>query len=94
MVFYAVVEAANLNPLMWIVLVAGIINTVFSLFYYLRVIKFMFFSPLPEDAKIVDVPVLSDAGWYVLCVSLPVFGLGIFINWMSDLAHDVAKWLL
>jgi NADH-quinone oxidoreductase subunit N len=94
MVFYSVVEAANLNPVMWAVLTAGIVNTVFSLFYYLRVIKFMFFAPVPEQARTVDVPVLSDAGWYVLFVSLPVFGLGIFVNWMSDLAHDVAKWFL
>lgn len=94
MVFYSVVEAAKLNPVMWVVLTAGIVNTVLSLFYYLRVVKFMFFSPLPDGARTVDVPVLSDAGWYVLFVSLPVFGLGIFVNWMSDLAHDVAKWLL
>jgi NADH-quinone oxidoreductase subunit N len=94
MVFYSVLEAANLNPIMWVVLGVGAINTVFSLFYYLRVIKYMFLAPLPEGARTVDVPALSDAGWYVLFVSLPVFGLGIFINWMSELALDVAKWLL
>jgi NADH-quinone oxidoreductase subunit N len=94
MVFYSVIEAAKLNPVMWVVLAAGIVNTVLSLFYYLRIVKYMFFSPLPDGARTVDVPVLSDAGWYVLFVSLPVFGLGIFVNWMSDLAHDVAKWLL
>ena len=93
-VFYSVLEAANLNPIMWFVLAAGVINTVFSLFYYLRIIKYMFLSPIPEGARTVDVPALSDAGWYVLFVSLPVFGLGIFINWMSELALDVAKWLL
>ena len=93
-VFYSVVEAANLNPVMWVVLIAGIVNTVFSLVYYMRVVKFMFLSPLPDDARPVDVPAFSDAGWYVLFVSLPVFGLGIFVDWMSNLAHDVAKWLL
>jgi NADH-quinone oxidoreductase subunit N len=93
-VFYSVVEAANLNPVMWAVFAAGVLNTVLSLFYYLRIIKYMFFSPLPDGARTVDVPVLSDAGWYVLFVSLPVFGLGIFVNWLSVLAHDVAKWLL
>ncbi|HEY2251323.1 MAG TPA: NADH-quinone oxidoreductase subunit N [Planctomycetaceae bacterium] len=93
-VFYSVVEAANLNPVMWGVFVAGVINTVLSLFYYLRIVKYMFFSPLPEGARSVDIPVLSDAGWYVLFVSLPVFGLGIFVNWLSVLTHDVAEWLL
>lgn len=93
MVFASVVEAAKLNSVMWFVLVAGVINTVFSLFYYMRVIKFMFFAPVPEGARPVDVPLYSDAGWYVVFVSLPVFGLGIFVNWMSDLAHNVASWL-
>jgi NADH-quinone oxidoreductase subunit N len=79
---------------MWGVFVAGVINTVLSLFYYLRIVKYMFFSPLPEGARSVDIPVLSDAGWYVLFVSLPVFGLGIFVNWLSVLTHDVAEWLL
>lgn len=93
MVFASVVEAAKLNPVMWFVLVAGVINTVFSLFYYMRVIKFMFFSPVPEGARPVDVPLYSDAGWYVVFVSLPVLGLGIFVGWMDNLARNVASWL-
>ncbi len=93
-VFYSVVEAADLNPVMWFVFAAGVFNTVLSLFYYLRIVKFMYFAPVPEGARPVDVPALSDAGWYVLFVSLPVFGLGIFVNWLSVLAHDVAGFLL
>jgi NADH-quinone oxidoreductase subunit N len=93
MVFYSVVEAAQLNPIMWAVLAVGLLNTVFSLFYYVRVLKFMFLEPLPEGARPVHVPLVSDAGWYALLVSAPVFGLGIFVNRMSDTAHDVARWL-
>jgi len=93
MVFYAVVEAAQLNPVMWVVLAAGLANTVFSLFYYLRVLKCIFLSPLPEGARPVDVSLWSDAGRYVLLVSIPVFGLGIFVDRISNVTHDVAKWL-
>src|SRR5438552_7641743 len=93
MVFYSVVEAAQLNPVMWAVLAAGLANTVFSLFYYLRVLRFMFLSPLAEGARPVDVSLASDAGRYVLLVSLPVIGLMIFVDWISNVTHDVAHWL-
>lgn len=93
MVFYSVVEAAKLNSLMWAVLAVGLLNTVFSLFYYLRVLKVMFIQPLPEEARPVNVPLFSDAGLYALLVSVPVFALGIFVDKLSDRAHDVARWL-
>jgi NADH-quinone oxidoreductase subunit N len=93
MVFYSVVEAARLSPVMWAILAVGLLNTVFSLFYYLRVLKHMFLDPLPESARPVDVPLSSDAGRYVVLVSLPVFALGIFVDSISGVAHDVANWL-
>jgi NADH-quinone oxidoreductase subunit N len=93
MVFYSVVEAARLHPVMWFVLAAGLANTVFSLFYYLRVLKYIFLSPQAEGARPVDVTLSSDAGRYALLVSLPVFGLGIFVDKISYVTHDVAKWL-
>lgn len=93
MVFASVFTAAERNPAMWFVLVAGVINTVFSLYYYLRVIKVMYLSPPLEGARPVDVPLYSDAGWYVVFVSLPVLGLGIFVSWMDNLARNVASWL-
>jgi NADH-quinone oxidoreductase subunit N len=91
MVFYSVVEAAQLNPVMWVVLAAGVANTVFSLFYYLRVLKFMFLAPPTEGARPVAVPLFSDSGLYVLLVAAPVFGLGIFVDWLSNTVQDVAK---
>jgi NADH-quinone oxidoreductase subunit N len=91
MVFYSVVEAARLNPVMWVVLVAGVANTVFSLFYYLRVLKFMFLAPPAEGARTVAVPLFSDGGLFVLLVAAPVFGLGIFVDWLSNTVQGVAK---
>jgi NADH-quinone oxidoreductase subunit N len=94
MVFASVWQAAELNPLMWVVLAAGVINTVFSLFYYVRVLKYMFISPPADGARPVNVSLFSDAGMYVAFVTVPVLALGILVNWMSELAKDVAGWLL
>jgi NADH-quinone oxidoreductase subunit N len=93
MVFASIVEAAKMNPVMWAVLAVGLLNTVFSLFYYVQVLRVMFIAPLPEGARPVNVPLVSDAGWYVLLVSVPVVGLGIFVNWLSSTTQDVARWL-
>jgi NADH-quinone oxidoreductase subunit N len=93
MVFASVVEAAKFNSVMWVVLAAGVANTVFSLFYYLRVLKYMFLLPTPEGARPVTIPLFSDGGLYVFLVAAPVFGLGIFVDWLSNTVQDVAKWL-
>ncbi|MBI3861821.1 MAG: NADH-quinone oxidoreductase subunit N [Planctomycetia bacterium] len=94
MVFASVWDAGKLNPLMWIVLAAGLINTVFSLFYYIKVLRFMYITPPADEARPVNVPLMSDAGLHVAFVTLPVLALGIFVNWLSELAQNVARWLL
>src|SRR5262249_30190 len=91
MVFYSVVEAAQLRAVLWVILAVGLLNRVFSLFFFLRVLKVMFLSPPAEGARTVHVPLVSDAGWYALLVSAPVFALGIFVNWLSATTHDVAE---
>ncbi|MSR58734.1 MAG: NADH-quinone oxidoreductase subunit N [Planctomycetaceae bacterium] len=93
MVFYGVLEAAQLHPVMWVVFVVGLLNTAFSLFYYLRVLRNVFISPLPEGARPVDVPLASDGGRYILFLTLPVLVLGIFVDPISGVARDVATWL-
>lgn len=94
MVFYSVLDAARLSPTMWVVLVVGLANTVFGLFYYMQILRMMFLAPLPEDARPVDVTLASDGGWYVLAVSVPTLALGIFVDPISSVARDVATWLL
>jgi NADH-quinone oxidoreductase subunit N len=93
MVFYSVVKAAALEPVMWVVLAAGVLNTVFSLFYYVRVMRYMFLGEVPEGARTVDVPLGSDAGRYALLVTVPVVLLGVFVDPLSAVARDVATWL-
>ena len=50
-VFSSLLQAGYVSRIMWVVLVIGGVNTVFSLFYYLRVLKAMYLTPRPEGAR-------------------------------------------
>ena len=93
MVFSAVFDATRFHPAMWAVLAIGLANTVFSLFYYLRVLRVMYLTPASAEARTVNLRLWSDAGLYVLLVSAPVLVLGLWVNLVSRAADDVAKWL-
>jgi NADH-quinone oxidoreductase subunit N len=80
LVFSSLVDAIMKHaerPLMLVLLVVGGINTVISLFYYLRVLKVMTFDPPPEDRVAVPAPVWLP-GALVTAVVVPVVLLGIF----------------
>lgn len=76
-IFYTLVPAE-----LWWLLAIGGLNTVLSLFYYLRVIKLMIVDPEPETRLPFSLPVTSFAGVYVGLVTAPVVILGI---WGDDL---------
>jgi NADH:ubiquinone oxidoreductase subunit 2 (subunit N) len=59
-------------------------NTAFSLYYYLRVLKTIFIDPPPADRLPVNAP--SLAGWYVALIALPLVVLG-----MSPLQDDLSR---
>lgn len=84
--------ASNVHWFMWVLLVVGGANTVFSLFYYIRILKAMFISTPVEGARPVSVP--STIGNYALLIGLPVLLLGLFPTWTTSLAHGVATWLI
>jgi NADH-quinone oxidoreductase subunit N len=90
MVFSSVISAAKYSSLMWFILVIGLFNTVFSLFYYVRVLREMFITPLPEGTRRVEVSFASDAGRYVALVAVPVVLLGILVDPISRVAKEVA----
>jgi NADH-quinone oxidoreductase subunit N len=97
MVFYSLVQAAAVHWSMWVIFVIGGLNTVFSLFYYLRVLKAMFFESRPEGARPADIPFNSRPAAYVLVISLPVLLLGFvgpLIQGLSETAHNVASVLI
>jgi NADH-quinone oxidoreductase subunit N len=96
-VFSALFQSGNIHWAMWVVLVVAAVNTVFSLFYYVRVLKAMFLDPRPETARSAFLPVNSEASVYVLLVSVPVLLFGVLPQLMSGLtntAHHVADLLL
>jgi len=80
LVFASLVEAISFGaerPLMLVLLVIGGVNTVVSLFYYLRVLKVMTFDPPPMDRVATAAPVWLP-GALVTAVVVPVVLLGIF----------------
>jgi len=81
LVFSSIVEAIRAGaeqPLMLVLLVLGGLNTVLSLFYYLRVLKVMTFDPRPADRPTEAFPLVSLPGAFVTAVAVPVVVLGVF----------------
>ncbi|MFZ4636140.1 MAG: NADH-quinone oxidoreductase subunit N [Pirellulales bacterium] len=80
LVFASIVEAISLaaeRPLMLVLLVVGGINTVISLFYYLRVLKVMTFDPPSED-RVATPSAVWLPGALITAVVVPVVVLGVF----------------
>lgn len=75
MIFYSAFQAGHIHWFLWVVLAFGGLNTVFSLFYYLKVLKAMFFTEPEQGANRVDAP--GMAGAYVLLITLPILALGM-----------------
>jgi NADH-quinone oxidoreductase subunit N len=82
-VFAALWEGYSLTSQAYLLalLVLGGLNTVLSLFYYLRVIKTMAIDPDADTRGPVILPVVSPAGLYVAAVTLPT--LLLFVRWNS-----------
>ncbi len=81
LVFSSLVQAVAAGaerPLMLVLLVVGGLNTVISLFYYLRVLKVMTFDPPPADRMGGDFSLVSLPGAVVTALVVPVVVLGVF----------------
>ncbi|MFP6658652.1 MAG: proton-conducting transporter membrane subunit, partial [Pirellulales bacterium] len=75
-----VIFAGLVDAKMYTLLVIGGVNTVISLFYYLRVVKVMTFEPEPDNRSQVRFPLLGSlAGIYVVVITAPVILL--IIQW-------------
>ena len=74
LIFMAVFKAGYLHWFMWVLLAIAGANTVFSLFYYVRVLKAMFISPEPADRPLVRTP--SLVGTYIALITIPIVLLG------------------
>ena len=62
-----------------VLLVLGGLNTVLSLFYYLRVVKVMAIDPAPDRPASTDWSMVSLGGGFVVLVTLPL--ILFFVNW-------------
>ena len=89
LVFSSLVDAITKGierPLMLVLLVVGGLNTVISLFYYLRVLKVMTFDP-PSDARVAAAAPVWLPGALVTAVVVPVVLLGIFWSGLYAVAQ-------
>lgn len=94
LVFSSMVEAIAAGaerPLLLVLLVIGGINTVISLFYYLRVLKVMTFDPPPEGSREEPIGLMSASGALVTGLAVPVLFLGIFWSGLYALSELAGK---
>ncbi|WP_397571351.1 NADH-quinone oxidoreductase subunit N [Schlesneria sp. T3-172] len=89
-IFASVYESTHVHWFMWLVLAAGGLNTVISLFYYLRVAKIMCIDSRPSGAATVSMPASSSPAMYVMLVSGMVVFLGIIIDPLTKVALQAA----
>lgn len=93
MIFLSAFNAGYVHWLMWGVLAIAGLNTAFSLFYYLRVLKAIFIAPRETGGRPVQTPGLVGA--YVALITLPILALGMssLQENLSSTAYRVAETL-
>ena len=74
-------------------LAVGVLNTVLSLFYYLRVVRVMAVAPEPQGRQAAAIPLSSAPGAYCLIVTIPIVVLGVWWNGLLALAKAAAAQL-
>jgi len=89
LIFASLYQAISLGaerPMMILLLVLGGVNTVVSLFYYLRVVKVMTADPPPEQGRHAEIPMVSLSGAMITGIVFPVVFLGVFWSGLYVLA--------
>ncbi|HAH25635.1 MAG TPA: NADH-quinone oxidoreductase subunit N [Prolixibacteraceae bacterium] len=72
---------AGIDSKLWLLVVSLILNSVISIYYYLRVVSTMFSTP--NEQKF---PAITFTGQFVLgLIVIGIFGLGIFPQWIFQL---------
>jgi len=87
-IFAAVFDARLLT-----LLAIGVLNTVLSLFYYVRVVKVMVLTPAPAPARAdaaAEVPLGSAAGLFCLVLAVALVVLGVLWNGLFAWAQSAA----
>jgi NADH-quinone oxidoreductase subunit N len=72
----------------WLAIAAGV-NSVISLFYYMKIVKAMFFTAPPAEAAPAPALAIRPLEYVVLAgLCLPVLGLGVYWIVFKDLADQ------
>lgn len=90
LVFASLVEgisSAAEGQILLALLVVGGLNTVLSLFYYLRVLKVMTFDPPPADRPQPSVGLVSLSGAAITAFVVPIVIFGVFWSGLYTLAR-------
>jgi NADH-quinone oxidoreductase subunit N len=88
---FLVFRAAVNQGLAWLAVV-GVLASFVSVFFYVRVVYYLYMKPLPQRASAYTEP------WSVRIVAgacaLAIVGLGVFPNWLLTAAEAAAKALV
>src|SRR3984885_5093202 len=87
-IFAPLLQAGYVNKMMWGVLVIGGVNTVFSLFYYIRVLKAMYIAPRPEGARAAGE--FGPGGAFAIVIAIPVLLTGSGVTPVLRLTQTAA----
>lgn len=80
-------SSAIQQGLAWLVVI-GVINSVISAYYYLRIVKVMFIGVAPTEDKVASTPGLSFA---LALTSLAVLFIGVFPFFLLQIAQNAIK---
>lgn len=81
--------ATSQNYLLYLLVIGGL-NTVISLFYYLRVIKTTILDDPVEGRESVSLPLRSGQGVYIIVLTIPTAVLIVYWNPLYDFAKAAA----
>jgi NADH-quinone oxidoreductase subunit N len=91
----AIFLKALIQAKMYALLAIGVLNTVLSLFYYLRVVKVMILEPERPDRPLPAISLLSLPGFYFATLTVPVVALfflwGGLLNWAYAAAASLLR---
>lgn len=93
-IFAATYEAGSIHGFMYVVVAFGALNTVFSLVYYIRVLRTMFLEARPADARPVPVKLASWESAFVMTLAGFVLLLGILPSVLSQISNNAAQALV
>jgi NADH-quinone oxidoreductase subunit N len=85
--------AALADAQMFLLLAIGVLNTVLSLFYYLRVVRVTSMAPQTDDRPPARIPLWSIPGMYCAAVTVPILVLGVWWNGLFGWALVAARLL-